>query len=46
MSKGSKRRPMQVPQSEWDKNWNRIFGDKKNVKTNRRNHTSTRSKRT
>jgi hypothetical protein len=31
MSKGSKRRPMLVSQSEFDKNWKRIFRKKKDV---------------
>lgn len=27
--KGSKRRPRNIDQKTWDKNWNRIFGKKK-----------------
>jgi len=27
--KGSKRRPKQIDQKTWDKNWDRIFGNKK-----------------
>ena len=28
MGKGSKRRPLQIPQSEFDKNFEKIFGKK------------------
>ena len=30
--KGDKRRPMKVPQEDYEKNWNRIFKKKKNEK--------------
>jgi len=32
MSKGSKRRPMKVPQDDYAKNWNKIFEKKKKEK--------------
>lgn len=34
MSKGSKKRPQLVSDKEFARNWNRIFGKKKNVQKN------------
>lgn len=42
--KGSKPRPLSVPRKQFDENWERIFGKKKDEKTGSSRNTTPRSR--
>ena len=41
--KGSKPRPLSIPRKQYDENWERIFGKRKNEKTRSARSSSSRS---